>query len=34
MYTTELLNWYTEEEWNIIDLFIDHAKDATAISKY
>jgi ribonucleoside-diphosphate reductase alpha chain len=27
MYTTELLNWYTEEEWNIIDLFIDHAKD-------
>ena len=27
MYTTELLDWYTEEEWNIIDLFIDHAKD-------
>jgi ribonucleoside-diphosphate reductase alpha chain len=27
MYTHELLEWYTEEEWNIIDLFIDHAKD-------
>lgn len=27
MYTTELLEWYTEEEWNIIDLFIDHTKD-------
>ena len=27
MYTSELLDWYTEEEWNIIDLFIDHQKD-------
>ena len=27
MYTSELLEWYTEDEWNIIDLFIDHAKD-------
>lgn len=27
MYTTELLDWYTESEWNIIDLFIDHSKD-------
>ena len=27
MYTNELLDWYTEDEWNIIDLFIDHAKD-------
>ena len=27
MYTGELLNWYTKEEWDIIDLFIDHAKD-------
>ena len=27
MYTSELLNWYTREEWDIIDLFIDHAKD-------
>ena len=27
MYTNELLDWYTEEEWDIIDLFIDHAKD-------
>jgi len=27
MYTRELLEWYTEEEWNIIDLFIDHGKD-------
>jgi ribonucleoside-diphosphate reductase alpha chain len=27
MYTTELLDWYTEDEWNIIDLFLDHSKD-------
>jgi ribonucleoside-diphosphate reductase alpha chain len=27
MYTPELLEWYTEDEWNIIDLFIDHQKD-------
>ena len=27
MYTPELLNWYTESEWDIIDLFIDHTKD-------
>ena len=27
MYTPELLEWYTEDEWNIIDLFIDHDKD-------
>ena len=27
MYTPELLEWYTKEEWDIIDLFIDHAKD-------
>jgi ribonucleoside-diphosphate reductase alpha chain len=27
MYTPELLEWYTEDEWNIIDLFIDHNKD-------
>ena len=27
MYTKELLEWYTEDEWNIIDLFIDHHKD-------
>jgi ribonucleoside-diphosphate reductase alpha chain len=27
MYTSELLDWYTEDEWNIIDLFIDHGKD-------
>lgn len=27
MYTPELLDWYTKEEWDIIDLFIDHAKD-------
>jgi ribonucleoside-diphosphate reductase alpha chain len=27
MYTQELLEWYTKEEWDIIDLFIDHAKD-------
>jgi len=29
MYTKELLDWYTEDEWNIIDLFIDHDKDET-----
>ena len=27
MYTTELLEWYSKEEWDIIDLFIDHSKD-------
>ncbi len=27
MYTNELLEWYTEDEWNIIELFIDHSKD-------
>lgn len=27
MYTEELLSWYTEDEWNIIELFIDHSKD-------
>jgi ribonucleoside-diphosphate reductase alpha chain len=27
MYTKDLLAWYTEDEWNIIDLFIDHSKD-------
>lgn len=27
MYTPELLSWYTKEEWDIIDLFIDHTKD-------
>jgi ribonucleoside-diphosphate reductase alpha chain len=26
-YTPELLEWYTEAEWDIIDLFIDHEKD-------
>ena len=27
MYTKELLDWYTKEEWDIIDLFVDHTKD-------
>ena len=27
MYTPDLLEWYTEEEWNVIDLFVDHSKD-------
>ena len=27
MYTSELLDWYTKEEWDIIDLFLDHGKD-------
>lgn len=29
MYTSDLLDWYTEDEWKIIDLFIDHDKDET-----
>lgn len=27
MYTPELLTWYTEQEWDTIELFIDHDKD-------
>jgi ribonucleoside-diphosphate reductase alpha chain len=27
MYTEDLLKWYTEAEWDIINLFIDHRKD-------
>jgi ribonucleoside-diphosphate reductase alpha chain len=27
MYTSALLDWYTKDEWDIIDLFIDHSKD-------
>lgn len=27
LYTPELLEWYTEEEWNKMDEFIDHNKD-------
>jgi ribonucleoside-diphosphate reductase alpha chain len=27
MYTSDLLTWYTEAEWDIINLFIDHDKD-------
>jgi len=27
MYTSELLDWYTKAEWDIIDLFLDHSKD-------
>jgi ribonucleoside-diphosphate reductase alpha chain len=27
MYTAELLEWYSREEWDIIELFIDHTKD-------
>lgn len=27
MYTPELLQWYTADEWDIIDLFLDHSKD-------
>jgi ribonucleoside-diphosphate reductase alpha chain len=27
MYTKELLTWYSKEEWDIINLFIDHDKD-------
>ena len=27
MYTPELLDWYTEAEWDTIDVIIDHSKD-------
>jgi ribonucleoside-diphosphate reductase alpha chain len=27
LYTPELLEWYTEEDWNRMDTFIDHSKD-------
>lgn len=27
LYTDELLSWYTEDEWNQMDKFIDHKKD-------
>jgi ribonucleoside-diphosphate reductase alpha chain len=27
LYTPELLNWYTQEEWDKIDSFVDHTKD-------
>ena len=27
MYSPELLDWYSKDEWDIIDLFIDHSKD-------
>jgi len=29
MYTPELLEWYSESDWNIIEMFIDHEKDET-----
>jgi ribonucleoside-diphosphate reductase alpha chain len=27
LYTSELLDWYTEEEWDKMDSFMDHSKD-------
>jgi ribonucleoside-diphosphate reductase alpha chain len=27
MYTPDLLTWYTEQEWDTIELFLDHDKD-------
>ena len=27
LYTSELLEWYTEEDWNKMETFIDHGKD-------
>jgi ribonucleoside-diphosphate reductase alpha chain len=27
LYTPELLEWYTEDDWNRMDSFIDHSKD-------
>ena len=29
LYTNELLEWYTEDDWNKMDDFIDHSKDET-----
>ena len=29
LYTAELLEWYSEEEWDKMDSFIDHTKDET-----
>lgn len=29
LYTPELLEWYTEEEWDAIEKFVDHSKDET-----
>lgn len=29
LYTDELLTWYTEAEWDLIEKFIDHDKDET-----
>lgn len=29
LYTPELLEWYTEAEWNAMDAMIDHGKDET-----
>lgn len=27
LYTPELLEWYSESEWNLIESFVDHSKD-------
>ena len=27
LYTTELLEWYTEDEWHKLDTYVDHTKD-------
>jgi ribonucleoside-diphosphate reductase alpha chain len=29
LYTSELLDWYSEEEWDKMDSFVDHTKDET-----
>ncbi len=29
LYTNELLEWYSEEEWDKMDSFVDHTKDET-----
>ena len=38
LYTPELLEWYTPDEWNLMDSFIDHKKDESlslsAISQF
>ncbi|USV41074.1 ribonucleotide reductase, alpha subunit [Xanthomonas phage BUDD] len=27
LYTSELLEWYSEDDWNLIETFVDHTKD-------
>lgn len=31
LYTTDLLSWYTEQEWDAMEKFIDHSKDDSMV---